>query len=306
MAASALHHRLSAAEALARVDALLGRPDEWHSPLIRYRLSSAWQADWKEEVGHWLDTAERHGFLEPLRHRILKRAKQDLDTGPDVDPNDILHTVLLCELAEAMVTHYLVGTGWSFSRWQPRLPGADVDVALKTPLGTEAFVQVKSTDRPGRVAARGRVVDGERDEHVVASAEKAAGQLPRAGSEVNLVALCPNRSPLSTPWACLVSHLFGATVGGRVVTLPRGNLGRFWAPEWNHVAGVLVLEMPRPVSGDPLYSCVVLLNPVSDVRASAEWFPHARVCVLEGDTFRWVRGDPGAPNSLPDGTRLVS
>jgi len=229
VAASTLHHRLSGAEALARVDALLGSSEEWRSPLIRYRLSSAWQANWKEEVGHWLDTAERHGFLEPLRHLILKRAKQDLDTGAEVDPNDVLHKILLSVLAEAMVTHYLVGTGWSFSRWQPRVSGADVDVGLRAPSGAEALVQVKATDQPGRVVG-GRVVDGERDEHVVASAEKAAGQLPRAGPEVKLVALCPNRSPLSSPWACLVPHLFGATVGGREVTLPTANLGKFWAP----------------------------------------------------------------------------
>jgi hypothetical protein len=286
------------------VDALLGPPDEWHSPLIRYRLSSGWQADWKEEVGHWLDTAERYGFLEPLRKRILKRAKQDLGSGAAVDPNDVLNRILMSELAEAMVTHYLAGTGWSFSRWQPCLLGADVDVALRTPSGTEALVQVKSTDQPGRVVG-GRVMDGERDEHVVASAEKAARQLPKVGPEAKFVALCPNRSPLSAPWACLVPHLIGATLGARVVTLPRGNLGRFWAPEWKHVSGVLVLEMPRPVSGDPLYSCVALLNPVSDVRASADWFLHARVCVLEGDTFRWIRGDPGSPSYLPDGTRLT-
>ena len=168
-------------------------------------------------------------FLEPLRHLILKRAKQDLDTGAEVDPNDVLHKILLSVLAEAMVTHYLVGTGWSFSRWQPRVSGADVDVGLRAPSGAEALVQVKATDQPGRVVG-GRVVDGERDEHVVASAEKAAGQLPRAGPEVKLVALCPNRSPLSSPWACLVPHLFGATVGGREVTLPTANLGKFWAP----------------------------------------------------------------------------
>jgi hypothetical protein len=284
---------------------LLGAAKEWRSPLIRYRLASGWQADWKEEVGHWLDTAERHGFLDPLRYRIVTRAKQDLDTGPDVDPNDALHKVLLAELAEAMVTHYLTGTGWLFSRWQePRFPGADVDVALRPPFADEAFVQVKVPDWPGRVVG-GRVVDGERDEHVVASAEKAARQLPKARPEVNLVALCPNRSPQSTPWACLVAHLYGATMGGREVTLSTANLGRFWSPEWKHVAGVVVLELLRPISGELRYSCVVLLNPVSDVRASVDWFPHAHVCVLEGDRFRWARGEPGLPRWLPDGTRLT-
>ena len=128
---------------------------------------------------------------------------------------------------------------------------------------------------------------GEADWKILKDVDKAAARLPKTGPEAKLIAVCPNRSQLSSPHACLLPHLYGATYGGREVTLPRSKLGKFWAPEWRHVAGVAVLGFARPAGGDPRYSCVALLNPVSDVRASPDWFPHAHVCVLEADTFRW-------------------
>jgi hypothetical protein len=94
-------------------------------------------------------------------------------------------------------------------------------------------------------------------------------------------------------------------VTNKAVTLPRANLSKFWAPEWKHVSGVVLLYFVRPFGGEPRYSCVVLLNPVADMQASQAWFPHAHVCLLDGSTFRWVRGEPEGPRWLPDGTVIV-
>ena len=103
--------RIDRAAALATVDAHLGAADEWKSPLIRYRFSSNFHSDFKEEIGHWLHTAERFGFQGALVERLAKRAKRE-SRSVAVDPNDRRHTELLVELAAAIFAHYLCGTGW--------------------------------------------------------------------------------------------------------------------------------------------------------------------------------------------------
>lgn len=109
IAASALH-QVDRATALSLVDSLLGEASEWSSPLLRYRLASEFQSDWKEEIGHWLRSAQEHGFLLPLLGRLLKRAKR-LSKLAEVDPNDKHHLVVLQELAPAMAVYYLTRTG---------------------------------------------------------------------------------------------------------------------------------------------------------------------------------------------------
>jgi hypothetical protein len=50
----------------------------------------------------------------------------------------------------------------------------------------------------------------------------------------------------------------------------------------------------------------VLLNPKATHAADPDWFPHARVLVQEGQTFRWIRGEPPDRHGLPADTQLVN
>jgi hypothetical protein len=70
-------HVVSARDALDFVDTQLGLPSEWGSQLTKYRLASDFQSDWKAEVGQWLKTAERHGYLATLKARVIKMAKSN-------------------------------------------------------------------------------------------------------------------------------------------------------------------------------------------------------------------------------------
>lgn len=47
-------HDIDDAVACAFVDDVLGAAEEWRSLIIRYRLSSDFQAHWKAEIGHWI------------------------------------------------------------------------------------------------------------------------------------------------------------------------------------------------------------------------------------------------------------
>ncbi|MCK6536213.1 MAG: hypothetical protein L6Q84_24875 [Polyangiaceae bacterium] len=297
-------HVVSREEALAFVDALFGSPEEWRSPLIRYRLSSDFQSDWKEEVGNWLKTAERLSFLDPLLDRLIKRTKRGT-RSVGVDPNDRRHSELISELAPAMIAYYLSGTGWQFKAWEPITGGdVDVDLELEAPDGRQVHVQVKAPDQPGLVVNH-RSVDGENDERVLAAVLKAAEQLPRPGTAVNLIAVCANRTwPLSGEPGFLVTELVGSTVQrGSVVSLPRSRVGRFYSTDWAHIAGVVVLDYLRGVDVFK-YPCTVLLNPQAARPASPDWFPRGRVCQFDGEAFRWIRGEPGDEHTLPDGTKL--
>jgi hypothetical protein len=301
-------HAVTDDEARAFVDGVFGPSEEWRSPLIRYRLTSDFQADWKTEVGHWLKSAERQGFLKKVLERVLKRAKSPPSgaTTPNKEANDPHHLVLAQELAPAMAVHYLTGTGWSFEAWEPVTGGAvDVDFSLQAPDGMSVMLQVKAPDRPGEVVGH-RLVDGENDEYVLRALSKAASQLPTSGDSANLIVVSANRTwSLSGQPQCVVTDLIGSTLQvGNAVTLPRSRRGKFWTPDWKHVSGVVLLDYLRGVD-EFKYPCTVLLNPAADVKALAEWFPRSRVCILEGSTFRWVRGEPGDADTLPDGTVLV-
>lgn len=60
-------HRETSEQALARAELHFGAPDTWASPLMHYRWTSDFQTDWKQEIGHYLHTAEIHGYLAPAR-----------------------------------------------------------------------------------------------------------------------------------------------------------------------------------------------------------------------------------------------
>lgn len=205
-----------------------------------------------------------------------------------------------------MVAHYLTHTGWAFVAWEPIAGGdCDVDIALTAKDGAPVLFQVKAPDQPGYVVGH-HLVDGEYDQRVLEAVAKAARQLPRTGPEAKFIVVCANRTwPLSSNVQCLVVDLVGSTVGhDSVVTLEGSRLGKFWRRDWKHVSGVVVLDYLRGHS-DFLYPCTVLLNPVASVPGAPDWFPHARVFVLEDSVFRWVRGEPGDTHTLPDGTMLV-
>ena len=294
---------ISRQEALALVDQRLGDAELWPSPLVQYRFKSDFQSDWTEEVGHWLHTAQNCGFDDALVSRIISRARRRTRSR-GIDPNDQRHLELEQELAPAMVVHYLLGLGWSFDAWEPPANvGVDVDLSMIPPSGAPVSIQVKAPDQPGR-RENNRVVEGEFDERVIAAVEKAGKQL-NLNPEPNLVFVCANREwSLASEPSCLVTHLVGSSVNFEDrIYIPTELRGRFFDADWRRVGGVAALHLNRGVTR-LLYSCSVLSNPAAGHATRADWFPRARVAVLEGQVFRWVRGEPSADHSLPTGTVL--
>ena len=115
-------HRIAHEDALALVDLNLGSADEQLSGLLRYRFSSEWQADWKGEVGHWLETARRAGVLSRVVARCVSRQRGRTPQVDGVEANDARQLMLNSDLAPAMVLHYLDGSGWGFADWEPVCP----------------------------------------------------------------------------------------------------------------------------------------------------------------------------------------
>src|SRR6187401_2253446 len=114
---SELHH-IDDETACRLVDETLGAADEWRSLIVQYRFTSDFQAHWKAEVGRWIRTAQRYGYADRLVARIRERANHRTRRIPDqITMDDILYRVLLEELGPAMVSHYLLNTGWSFRAW---------------------------------------------------------------------------------------------------------------------------------------------------------------------------------------------
>jgi hypothetical protein len=292
---------------MALVDQHLGRAPEWPSRLVQYRFTSEWQADWKAELGHWLHTAERLGFLDVLVKRVLGRARRR-SRSQAIDPNDQRHLDLLSEVAAATTVHYLTGTGWAFRRWEPVVEGdGDVDIELIGPSGAIVNVQVKAPDQPGR-RSMGHVVDGEYDDRINTALRKAQLQLSPFREAANVIVMCARRdAPLSQNAENVVRFLYGrTTVSDHAVTLYPQRRGWFFTCWWQHVGGVLLLDYVRGIDTF-LYACTVLVNPWATVPVSASWFPFARACVLDEDVFRWVNGEPGrhGATTLPDETFFV-
>jgi hypothetical protein len=297
--------RLSTVEAIQLVDDVLGPPESWPSALIFYRLSSEFQAGWKAELGQWLRAAAELGFLDQVLHQLRTQAKRP-SKSDGIDPNDLRHLKLHQHLAAARNAHYFTRTGWSFGAFEPETGGAvDIDLSLVSPTGELVEFQVKAPDQPGRVLG-GHIVEGEFDDRVVQAVNKACRQLRRPAKGPAVISICANRSwPLSWDVGCLVKPLIGSTlqVGSRVF-LERARAGAFFREEWSHVSAVVVLDVVWGVE-EGKYLCVVLLNPKADFPVGEDWFPGARVAVLEGNVFRWARGEPGVAHTLPDGTALV-
>lgn len=274
---------------------------------MAYRLGADFQADWKEELGQWLKTAETFGFLGELV-RVLSDEKRRPSRSIEVDPNDKHHLKLHQHAAAAMFCHYFTRTGWGFGAWEPEHGGdVDIDLALTAPDGTAVDLQVKAPDQPGQLV-NGRLRDGNFDERVVTALDNASAQLPQPARSPALIAVFVQRTiPMVTNPACLVRHVFGSTLsvhGDTSVYLPKDRFGRFMSGDWNHVAGLVAIDLIRGVD-EVRYACTVLLNPKAVYQASPEWFPRSRVAMLEGDSFRWVRGEAGQRSMLPPGTRVV-
>lgn len=292
------------------MEASLGPPESWPSPLIRYRLEAGFQTDWKVELGQWLKAAEEYGFLDRILHDLKAQAQRPLSPSyqahaDSVDPNDKRHLKLHQYLAACRVTHYLTALGWTFGAFEPETgAGVDIDLSLQSPDGTLVEIQVKAPDQPGR-RVNGRIVDGERDERVLTAIRKAAKQLRRPPTTPAVIAVCANRDwPLSWHIRCLVKLLVGSTAQvGSHVFIERAQTGAFFKQDWDHISGVFCLDLARGPDVAK-YICVALLNPNAVFSVSAEWFPHARVSEFTGNEFRWLRGEPDA-STLPEGTQLV-
>ena len=307
------------AQALALVDQQLGPPEAWAgSALLNYRLSADFQADWKAEVGHWLHAARQFGFLEQMLRPVFGERERKR-VNPNRDGHDPRHLKLHQHLASAMMCHYFTGLGWSFAGWETETGGAiDIDLALNSPDATLVEFQIKAPDQPG-IPENGRYRDGNFDHRVVEALDHAADQLPKETRSVALVGMFAQRDfHLSLEPTCVIRHLFGGpTINGEAgLFLAREMLGQFLLGTWNHVAGVVLLDILRSSKlvedeckirflDSLTYPCTVLLNPNSEMPASPDWFPRARVLVLEGDTFRWFRGHPPEYNGILTGTRVA-
>jgi hypothetical protein len=296
--------------ARAFVDKILGSSAAWPSRLIAYRLDSDSQADWKCEVGRWLLHAESEGFLQGILARV-GRARQPLPTAAlsdgKADPNDPAHLVLHHELAAAEVAYYLSANGWSFLSVPDPSPAFDVDLRMRAPTGETADIQIKASDRPGRIEGYHRV-DGEVDEHVTSALEKAIRQISNAPGPIRMVITCPQRTwPMSRESGPVAAKMLGSTIGNRGggVTLEPTRRGLFIGPHGSRVHATAILDFYRPVDGER-YGCTVFLNPwvQGSTRLSPEAFPVAAVCELAADTFRW-HGDPGRCHVVPAGTRYL-
>lgn len=300
-------HSITPAEAMALVDQHLGSPASWPSALLAYRLQSEWQADWKVEVGNWLHTAKSHGFLDAILRQIEgERGRRGEPTV--IKGNDKHHLKLHQYLAPALACHYFTRTGWSFVGFETETGGKiDVDLALDAPDGSLVEFQVKAPDQPGEVNG-GRIHDGEYDERIVAALDKAAAQLPLPARSVGMVFIHAQRGMLLVgDCGCLVHHLIGTTSGAYGVDgvfLQREDRGKFFSNDWEHVAGVVAVDLVRGLDRAS-YACTVLLNPQATHPAHADWFPRGRVAVLDGDRFQWIRGEPGDLHTLPSGTQVV-
>jgi hypothetical protein len=258
------------------VDRQLGVPETWVG-LVGWRFDSASQRDWKVEVGHELHSAERLGFLDVLLRR-LARARSAAATRRSDDP---WHQILLSELAPSTAARYFLGTGWTFSGWEPKVKVGDVDVELFAPSGARVSIQVKA---PG----------GDNAQHVLASIEKGRRQLEGARQPTMLVVSAQRGLHLAPNPESVATFLVGMTTQiGSTVVQASDDLGCFTCPAWRHVGAVVLLDHLRGLDRQ-LYTCTVLLNSWADaaVRCQREWFPRARVCWCDGNAIHWQAGPP--------------
>jgi hypothetical protein len=284
-------------EALALVAQHLGDPSAWAaSAMLSHRLSADFQSDWKSEVGQWLHTAKTYRFLEKTIKPLIGERDRKSTNGTK-DLNDPRHLKLHQHLAAAMTCRYLIGVGWSFVGHETETGGAiDIDLAMKTPDGNLVEIQVKA---PGSLKGEQQILD---------SLAKAVEQLPkpsRSTAVVVMFAQLEGHDSLPGDPRPLLHQLYGSTYQcpGEVL-LPHQDFGAFLTGGWEHVAGVIAIDILRGVHV-VRYPCTVLLNMGATHPANPEWFPRSRVLVLEDKTFRWIRGEPWVRCTIPTGTKVV-
>jgi len=295
-------HVVSDDEARAVFRELLGKPEEWNSPLVRYRMTSSWQDDWVVEVGNWLARARSLGFLEDvLQPDRLRNLRAMEGTRDESDP---VHRILMQWLAQAMTPYYFLGIGWRFGSSEPgvtdlRADGtrADVDLQLYAPGGGPLVdMQVKGSGTLGRSQV---------DEDILEGLDNAITQLPDPPLGAALVVICAQRGWSLSADADVVETLIGSTTGygdGRVL-LHEDERGRFaTAP---HVSGVVILDHRRGLPSSD-YGCTVLMNPWvwPTYELDPAWFPHSRVLSCQDGVFSWIRGSPHA-STFPTRTRFA-
>lgn len=280
-------HQIDDVAACDLVDATLGAADEWRSLIIQYRFASEFQAHWKAEVGHWIRTAQQHGYADPLVQRIRDRANHPRRRIPDeVTLADGLYAVLLQELGPAMVAHYLLSTGWQFRAWDtPDGAGGDVDLGVVAPDGTGVDIQIK--------------VSG--TENPLASVEKAARQLATSPNR-GLIVVCSRDPQFPSCEPGVFFDLIGNTTNyeGVVCLSERGS---FATDGFRHIGGLVLLDY-IPGAVEQSYCCTILTNPWAQARSRAErpWFPRGRVLELVGERFRWEPCEPDRAFEFPTGT----
>jgi hypothetical protein len=286
-------HEIDDDDACALVDATLGKAEEWRALIVQYRFRSDFQAHWKAEIGHWLNTARRCGYLDRLVERVRARANNPAcRISASVTIEDPSYRVLLEEVHPAMVAHYLLRTGWGFRAWDtPDGAGGDVDLAVTAPSGEPVDIQIK--------------VPGTQDP--LAALEKAARQLRGSPNRTMVVVCSRDQEHVSCSPEDFIASLIGISLSqdGSVHLSTRG---RFASPEWSHVGAVVFLDY-LPGLERQNYCCTVVLNPWCKPEAKIErdWFLYARVLRLDGDRFRWDPVPPTGRVGFPDGTyvRLV-
>lgn len=165
---------------------------------------------------------------------------------------------------------------------------------MRAPGGALVELQVKASG-----TAKGE------DQYLV-GLEKGVGQLPTPSRAVAMIGLFAQRDPhrsLTGDPSSLVRRLYGSSCEypGEVLML---RTGPFLVGGWDHVAGIFAIDLLRGVDS-VRYPFTVFLNPRAHYPANPDWFPRARVLVVEHDTFRWIRGEPWARCTVPSGTRLV-
>ncbi|MCB9625423.1 MAG: hypothetical protein H6723_19065 [Sandaracinus sp.] len=296
--------RIDSEEAIRVCDAVLGETGEWAgSPLLHYRWAAEFQGDWKSEVGQWLTAARVFGFDEAMVERLIRRTRRP-SRSKEVDPNDQRHLEFVQEIAPATLVHFLTGTGWTFEAWEPMVGGAvDVDVCLRSPSGVATSFQVKAPDQPGVVRGH-RVVNGEFDERVIRAMENAARQLVGAPGARVIAISAQRRVPLTFAPDPVTGFLFGDSCSdpSRSYVYMR-RPGRFFDDDWNHVDGVLLLDLVR--TDVPVYFAHWYPNPRKSSLAGSDF--RATRCVLRDGVYRWEPESAegkGARYGIPHGTRV--
>ncbi len=282
-------------EAIRIFEEVIGSGGTWASPLMQYRTTSDFQADWKIEVGNWLERGRRLGYLDHLRRNVIaqQQAVGQRDAG------DQVHRNVTQQLAQAMATHYLVGTGWAFHAWEPmvaesRRSGirADVDLQLMAS-GVLVDFQVKASGTLG-------LHDNQVDLHIQQGVRNASDQLPLPAMRPSLIVMSAQRGY----WLSADIGAIEAFVGGTTqypddtVLLHDDSRGEFQA--WPHISGIVVLDHRRSVDGTD-YGCVLVQNPWASHPVDPAWFPRARCLCHSDGIFTWLRGHPSA-TTFPPGT----